>query len=277
MVEDEPRDSSAEDGSSPAEDGSSPVEDGSSSAEDGPASAEDEPASAEDRAAVENGAASGDDRWPNPYGSMGPELFELPRPSRDLLERLFRSNRTNAILSWFLVVLLGITFIESVLDVDWQWIVFVTVTGVVALLPPVTARNWRVMLPWELLGLALLPILVRALFGGPIGTFGYYLAVATLALLITVELHTYTDLQVTHWFAVALVVMTTMASAAAWTIVRHSFDLLFDTSYLSTNRALMIEFVWVTLAGFTAGLLFDAYFRRRRHLLGRVFRWVIDR
>lgn len=48
------------------------------------------------------------------------------------------------------------------------------------------------MLPWELLVLALLPILVRALFGGTVGTFATYLSLAALALLVIVQLHMFT-------------------------------------------------------------------------------------
>ena len=54
------------------------------------------------------------------------------------------------------------------------------------------------MLPWEPLVLALLPVLVRALLGGELGTFAYYLSVSGLALIITVELHVFTELRMTH-------------------------------------------------------------------------------
>lgn len=195
--------------------------------------------------------------------------------SERLFERLFRSSRSNAIIAWLLVAVIGLVWVESFLDWDRQWIVFVAAAGVVALVPPLAYRDWRVMLPWELLTLALLPILVRGLFGGQVGTFAAYVSVAGLALIITVELHTFTDLQVTHWFAVVFVVMTTMASAAAWTIVRWAFDRLLGSTYLSTNEALMTEFLWVTLAGLAAGVLFDVYFRRRDSQLRRAIRRVV--
>jgi hypothetical protein len=141
--------------------------------------------------------------------------------------------------------------------------------------PPVAFREWRVMLPWELLVLALLPILVRGLFGGTVGTFATYFALAALALVVVVELHLFTALEVTHWFAVVLVVMTTLASGAAWAVVRWNFDQFLGTSYLTDNYALMMEFVWVTLAGFAAGVLFDAYFRRRDRWLRRALSRVV--
>lgn len=195
----------------------------------------------------------------------------------DLLARLFRDGLANAGLSWLLVAVLVGVFVDSVLDVDRLWIAFVAAAGVVVLLPPVASGDWRVMLPWEVLVVALLPILVRGLFGGEVGTFASYVSVAGLALLITVELHTFTGLTVTHWFAVTFVVLTTLASAAAWTIVRWNMDAVFGTGFLTTNEALMAEYVYVTLAGLTAGVLFDAYFRRRNQLLARIVRRVVRR
>ncbi|MFB6270250.1 MAG: hypothetical protein ABEH83_09920 [Halobacterium sp.] len=196
--------------------------------------------------------------------------------TEDVLERLFRDSLTNAIIAWLLVAVLAGVFVDTVVDFDEQWMVFVAAVGAIVVVPPVAFREWRVMLPWELLVLALLPILVRGLFGGDVGTFAVYFALAAVALIVVVELHLFTSMHVTHWFAVVLVVMTTLASAAAWAIVQYNLDVYAGTSYLTTNEALMTEFLWVTLAGFAAGVVFDAYFRRRdrwlRAALGRVVR-----
>ncbi|MFA9427205.1 hypothetical protein [Natronorubrum sp. A-ect3] len=205
----------------------------------------------------------------------------------DVLARLFRSGRINALISWVLVGVLCLVFLESVLDSDRLWILFVAATATIVLAPPVAYWDWRMMLPWELLVVALLPILVRGLFGGQLGTFGYYLSVAGLALLLIAELHMFavSDLRLTHWATVVLVVMTTMASGAAWAIVRWNMDRQLGTSFLtepgisqdSANAALMGEFVWVTLAGLVAGILFEAYFKRRGRYLRRRLRQVVRR
>ncbi len=197
------------------------------------------------------------------------------REPDDLLAQLFRSGRANAMISWVLVGVLLLVLVESLLDVDRQWIVFVAATGVIVLLPPIGYRDWRVMLPWELLVVALFPILVRGLLGGGVGTFATYLSVAGLALLVCVELHMFTKVRLTHWFAVTLVVMTTMAVEAVWTMVRWNMDNLLGTTFLTTNEALMIEWIYVTLAGLAAGLLFDSYFRHRGRRLGRAIRRVV--
>jgi len=203
----------------------------------------------------------------------------------DVLARLFRSSRYNAVVSWLLVGVLLSVVVESIVGFDRVWILFTTATAAIVCLPPVAFRNWRMMLPWELLTLALSPILVRSLFGGELGMFGYYLSVAGLALLVTVELHMFTRLTLTHWFAVLLVVLTTLASGAAWTIVRWTLDQQFGTSFLlvsgetqdAANEALMFEFLWITLAGLVAGVLFDAYFRGRGRQLRRRLSRVVRR
>lgn len=207
----------------------------------------------------------------------------LPDDARRIFERFYRNSPTNALLSWPLIVVFALVFIESLLEFDLLWATFVFVTGVIVLLPPIAYRSPRVMLPWELLVLALLPILVRGLFGGELGTFATYVSIAALALIIAVELHTFTAVRMTHWFAVTFVVMTTFASAALWTIFRWSMDVLLGTSYLLqpgvsqdvANSLLMIEFLWVTAAGLTAGILFDVFYRRRDRLLRRAVRGVL--
>ncbi|MFB6235250.1 MAG: hypothetical protein ABEH81_08070 [Halopenitus sp.] len=226
-----------------------------------------------------NTADSGQDPGPDAadadFDQESDEAIDAEPDSEDVLERLFRSGRTNALVSWALVLVLLGVFLDAALSVDLLWVVFVAATGAVVLIPPVAYRDWRVMLPWELLVVALGPILVRGIFGGELGTFATYMAIAALALLVTVELHMFSDLQVTHWFAIVFVTMTTMASAGAWTAVRWTMDRALGTSFLTTNEALMHEWISVTLAGFAAGILFDAYFKRRgRQLRRRIVRVV---
>jgi uncharacterized membrane protein YbjE (DUF340 family) len=95
----------------------------------------------------------------------------------------------------------------------------------------------------------------------------------------------FTALQVTHWFAVVFVVMTTIASAAAGATVRWLMDVWPGTQLLrrsglnqeATNELSMVELLWATVAGFVAGMLFDAYFRRRDRQLRRAIRRVVRR
>lgn len=211
-------------------------------------------------------------------------MVEAPNPNRidvtdveDVIDKLFRSGRNNAFIAWASVVVLVSVFVESFLDGDVQWVVFVAFVGVVVLIPPVAFRDWRVMLPWELLVLAQLPILVRGLLGGTVGTVATYVAISGIALIVIVELHMFTTLRVTPWFAVALVTMATLASVAAWSIFRWNADRFLGTNYLIDNRALMIEWIYVTIAGIVAGLLFEVYFTRRDRILWKALRRLVRR
>ncbi|MFA9517119.1 hypothetical protein ACERIT_07875 [Halopenitus sp. H-Gu1] len=188
----------------------------------------------------------------------------------ELLASLFRDTRRNAIVGWVIFGLVALAFVESLFGFDLLWTVVSAATMVVMALPAVVRRDWRVILPWELLLLAALPVATRAVIPDvEIGIFASYLALAAFALLVVVELDMFTEMRVTHWFAVALVVVTTLASGAVWTIIRWYLNRSMGTTYLLDNEALMIEFVRIALAGIAAGLLFDLYFRRRNQMLKR--------
>lgn len=195
----------------------------------------------------------------------------------DRLARLVRDGRLNALVAWAMIAALAGVLVESALDYDPLSAAIVVGLGAVVLAPTVAARDWRAMLPAELVTLALLPVLVRAVFGGELGTFATYVAIAALALVVTVDLHMFTTLRVTHWFAVVFVVLATLATAAVWTVLRWNLDQRGGTAYLTTNDALMFEWMYVTLAGLAAGILFDGYFRRRGRRLRRVIRRVVRR
>ena len=96
---------------------------------------------------------------------------------------------------------------------------------------------------------------------------------AAVALVIAVELHVFTPVEMDYRFAVLFVVITTMAAAGVWAVVRYAFDLYFGTALLlpatrteaalaAAEHQLMMEFVYSTLAGVLAGVVFEFYFRR---------------
>ncbi len=203
----------------------------------------------------------------------------------DLLEQLFESGRANAILSWVVVGLFVLVWIESLLDWDRQWIVFTGLLIIIVVVPPISHRSPMVMLPWELLVITSLPVVARALEVSTLANeFATFLSIAAVALIVVTELHVLARINVTHWFAVMIVVLATLAVAAAWAILRWNMDRHIGTEYLLhaydqdlANEALMIEFFWVLLAGIAAGIIFDLYFRRRARRLRSSLMWVIRR
>jgi hypothetical protein len=179
------------------------------------------------------------------------------------LSRLVRDQRTNAIISWALVGLVAVASLGSLATGDLLWAGFTAVIACIAITSAVSFRNVMLMPPWEVLLLACLPTIGRLLATTAItGRLALYFSVAALALLVAVDLDIYTAVEMNDSFAVLFVVVTTMATAGLWAVVRWLSDLWLGTGFITTERALMIEFVASATAGLGAGLLFVFYFRR---------------
>lgn len=188
------------------------------------------------------------------------------------LGNVLETERRNALLAWVLVGFVGLVVVGNLLHGDVLWAGFAIAILVLALVPAVAFRRAAVMLPWEVLLLAVLPLVGQTFVTVPItGRFVTYLAVAALALVIAVELHVFTPVEMTPGFAVSFVVVTTIATAGVWAVVRWLLDISLGTSFLlypglsppAVETQLMYEFGYSTVAGVVAGVIFEAYFRRR--------------
>jgi hypothetical protein len=117
------------------------------------------------------------------------------------LNALVSSERVNAIMGWVMVGVTTVGAVESFLTSAFLWSGFSLLLVAVASLPALTTRDWMAMVPWPLLFSAAVAVVARAieLYSETAG----YLAIATLALLMVVELG--------HRFAVGFGVLTTMA------------------------------------------------------------------
>jgi hypothetical protein len=200
-------------------------------------------------------------------------------PTRERLGSVVRTHRANAAMAWLLVVFVASVVVGSIVVGDLLWAGFAAVAGGLALIPALAHRDPLVMLPWEVLGLAALPLIGRVFATVPLtGQFATYLSVAALALVIAVELHLFTPVRMTPTFAVLFVVVATMATAGIWAVARWLADLTLGTAFLldpaltvhEIETRLMWEFVYSTAAGLAAGLIFEGYFRRQARLRGRV-------
>lgn len=192
---------------------------------------------------------------------------------RDIVE----DRRTNAVLGGLLVGFLLLMAGVEAFTGDVVWAGFTLVVAVLALVPAAAFRDPGTMLPWEVLVVASMPIIGRALLAGQriggvtlTGRLTTYLAVAAVALIVAVELDVFTPVRMNHSFAVLFVVIATMAAAGLWAVVQWLSDLYLGTSLLLDGRseevietALMWDFVAATIAGLLAGVLFEFYFRRR--------------
>lgn len=179
------------------------------------------------------------------------------------LGELLADGRRNAAASWLLVGIAAAAWLGGVIVAGPLWSVFALTIVALAVLPPIVYRSRYVMLPWEVLALAVLPLIGLAVGAHQLtGPLFAYLAIAAVGLVIVVELDSFTTVRMSPAFALVLVVAATMAASATWELLQWYASILLDRSYDTTNDELMIEFVYATLAGFGAGGLFWAYFRR---------------
>lgn len=168
--------------------------------------------------------------------------------------------RVNAALSWVIVAALAFAVVESLLTDALLWAGLAAITAALAAVPPIHSGDPRTMVSWEVLLLAAVPLVGRSL--GVVTQIATYLAVATLALLIAVEIDTFSSASMTPRFAVGFVVATTMAVASVWMIAQFASDSLLGTSTLPGQSRLMWDLILATAVGLGAGVLFEVYFRR---------------
>lgn len=192
------------------------------------------------------------------------------------IDDFLRDTRYNTVLSWFLASMIGLVFFESLLGLDLLWVLFSGLAFVFAVVPALAYRNYQVMPPFEVLLIASIPVIVRS-FNLPVlaGEVMTYISIGALALLIAVELHIFTEIKLTHGFAVGLTVISTLAIGGIWSIMRYIMDTQLGTGFLTTNEALMNEYLSVLTAGIFAGVIFDSYFRRRDIIFRKMLKKVI--
>ena len=187
------------------------------------------------------------------------------------VEQLLRDAGLNAVLAWLITGIVALVAIGAFLTGDVLWGSFAVAVLVLIVIPPLAFLSARTMLPWEVLLLATLPILGRAIATFDVSSrIATYLSVAALALIIAVELQTFTTVRMSAGFAVIFVAITTMAAAGIWAAARWSADIWLGTDFLDAlgateaaiERAIMLEFVASFVAGILAGLIFEFYVRR---------------
>ena len=193
-------------------------------------------------------------------------------------EDFFRDTRINMYLAWIITALIVSALFESILDFDILWIAFTATMTVLIALPVYRFRDIKLMLPWEVLGLAAIPVIVRTLeisiLSNQVAT---YFAMAALALIIAVELQVFTSVEFNHAFSIMFTVTATLAVAGLWAIMRYNLDIHTGTAFLTTNEDLMYEFINATAAGLLAGVVFDLYFTRRDKIFRRKIKKLIKR
>jgi len=170
------------------------------------------------------------------------------------------SERANAVAGWALLGVVAASGVQSLLAERYLWAAFEGGFVVVAALPALARRDWRVLVPWPLPAVGAASVLAQSL--GLQQELSAYTAVAALALVVVAELDVYTEVEMTRRFAVAFAALTTMAVQGVWTILRYYSDRLLGTNYVVSQADLQWDFVLVTLVAVVVGAAFELYFKR---------------
>lgn len=174
-------------------------------------------------------------------------------------ERFLRDGRTNAVLSWAVVVALAVVGLASFASLRPVAAVMALLFAGVAVVPPVVEAAWNRTYPWTLLVLSATPTYVRAYGSGLPETFAVFVGVATLALVFVLDVHLVTDVQLSTGLTTFFVVVATMGLTGFWAVGQWALDAGFGSGFVGTNEQLMWGFVTATVAGFLSALVFERY------------------
>lgn len=174
------------------------------------------------------------------------------------LAPLIERERADAAVAWLATFALAAAGWQLLADGAAQWAALAALLVAVAAVPPLATRDPAVTMPGELVVLIAVPVVARA--AGLFVQATPFLAVAGLALLAAVALDAFTSLEMTPRFAVAFVVVTTMAFAGAWAVGEWAADSLLGTAYLTDLNELMWDLAVATAMGLLAAGVFEAYF-----------------
>nr|WP_277410181.1 hypothetical protein [Natrinema longum] len=163
----------------------------------------------------------------------------------------------NAAIGWLLTGIVVLGAIESVLTGVLLWGGFELVIVATVSVPALITGDWTAMVSWPLLAVAAFSV-VASVAEFPSETV-VYLAVATLALIVVVELETFASVELSRRFAVGFAMLTTMALQALWTVAQFYSDRWLGTAYLHSQTELQWDFVSVTVVGLVLGVLFQWY------------------
>lgn len=184
--------------------------------------------------------------------------------SRQLPEEWFVSDRrVNAVVAWAITAILVLVAVSSLLAFRLVDLALAATAVVVALVPALDARSWVRTVPWPLLLLASVPLVVGALAPTFLDLVLSGVGVAALGMLLVVALQLTTTVRMTPQFAIAFVVLVTLAFAGFWAVGSAFSAVYLGTAFLETNTELMYFFTASLLGGLVGGIVFRWYFRRQ--------------
>lgn len=170
---------------------------------------------------------------------------------------LVRGGQSNALIGWFVAGCVALTAVANLHLAPSIWVGYaLLLVGVVAL-PAVVTGDWVTMIHWPIAAIAASAVILRVT--GVVPEVAGYVAIVALALVIVVELDTFTSVELSRRFAVGFAVLTALAIEAVWIVVQFVADWWLGTDYLTTQTALQYDIVAVSTVSLAVGVAFYWY------------------
>jgi hypothetical protein len=184
--------------------------------------------------------------------------------SQQLPEEWFVSDRrVNAIVAWAITVVLVVLALVNVLSFLLVDAILAATAVFTAIVPPIQARTWTRTVPWPLLLLVSMPFIVGVFASNFVGVLVTGVGVAGLGMLLVATLQVTTSVRMTPRFAIAFVLLVTLAFVGFWAVGSAASAVYLGTRFLETNTELMLVFTSALLGGLLGGIIFRWYFRRQ--------------
>jgi len=187
----------------------------------------------------------------------------------DKLSKILKNTPLNAFAGWTMVLFLALLGIGNFIYGRFMWTILIVFVIGIIITPAIMMRKLSVMPSWYFIFLAILPIIGSSTAWYFFSTsIPFYVSVATISLLMAAEINWFTSVKMTYKFAILLVIVTTLAISGLLHLIEWLLDIYLGTSYLlsglspdAINDAVMHQFIYATIAGVAAGVLFGWYFR----------------
>lgn len=197
---------------------------------------------------------------------------ETASSGRSLLRGRKPEEILEAELSWIASLVLFFATVYVTVRFDVLWIVFGITAISLYVLPIVSLKDPFHALPWEMVLLLAAPLLLHISEGSKALTdsiswwsdftsIAFAFSLATIGLLLTIELHMYTDLRMNRPFAVFFVIIFTMGATGLWFVGEYVGDVVNGTNHIGTNTDAMKSMTWSLIGGLVMGFVYDLYLR----------------
>jgi hypothetical protein len=195
-------------------------------------------------------------------------------------------------LSWIPSLVLFFLSIYFAIRGDVLWTVYGITVMTLYVLPMMSKRSSFAALPWDIMVILVVPAAVHAAVGSAwldgdpmwmdaIASLSFSLSMATIGMLLSVEIQMYTDVRMNSAFAVFFIVMFTLAVSGFWQVGIFLGDELYGTDNQGSNYDVMLSLSWSLVGGVLMAFVYYAYLKAmsedRRRTLGFMHLWEAGR